>query len=173
MSVLDQAKAVLKTKQGKVIAVAGLGGLAWLYWTRGRSAGAATDDPGEVTTADRVPPAGAGATGDSNDSGRPKTNQDWIDQAVSRLMSPPHNKDSLAVYNALRKALDGLMVSSGEQQFVSLAIQLLGPPPEGMPPLNASPPAGGGGGGGGRPGRKPARIPEWNMPPIAGPDLPT
>lgn len=141
MSVLDDIRGGLQTKQGKTFALLAAGGLAWLWWSR-RQAGGGAVDPGEVTTTDRVPPAGGGGGGGQTGttSDRPTDNEQWLQRAVSVLSGPPYNNDPGTVYDALRRALDGLSITSAQQAIVSKAIGLIGSPPGGMPPLNSTQP---------------------------------
>lgn len=148
MSVLDEVKSTLQTKQGKVIAALAAGGLVWLWWNRGRAGAPATDDPGTVTTTDRVPGAVTGGNA-TVDGGRPETNQVWLDRALSVLTNPPYNYEAGAVFNALRLALDGSPITAAQQAIVSKAISVVGSPPEGMPPTNVTAPDSGGGTGDG------------------------
>lgn len=142
MSVLDDVKGGLKTPQGKAIAAVVTGGLAYLWWTRGR-AGVPAGDQGDVTTTDRVPAGGSGGGGGGQTgttADRPADNEAWLQRAVSVLSNPPYNNDPIAVYDALRRALDGLSITAAQQAMVSNAIGVVGSPPNGMPPLNTTAP---------------------------------
>lgn len=148
MSVVDEVKTAWKTPRGKTIMLVAAGGLTWFWWSRNRSSAATADGSTEVTTQDRIPAAtggggGGGGGGDTTtpDDARPKDNFTWLTKAVSALSSPPYNYDSVAVFNALTLFLGGLQVTTAQQAIVSAAIQLLGSPPEGAPPLNTAPPS--------------------------------
>lgn len=144
MSALDQVKTTLKTKEGKVLAALTAGGLAYLWWSRGRVAVSPADDELEDISSDRVPTymGGGGTTGedDAAPTGRPTNNEEWLKRAVSVLTNPPYNYDAGVVYNALRLALDGQPISSTQQAIVSQALMFVGSPPEGMPPTNVTAP---------------------------------
>lgn len=146
MSVADDLKGTWKSPRGKTLIMAAAGGLVALWWFKGRQAADATaTDPTTLTTQDRIPAAtGGGGSGGSStttaDDARPKDNATWLAKGVSALSNPPYNYDAISVFNALTLYLTGLQVTTTQQAIVSAAIQLLGSPPEGAPPLNTSPP---------------------------------
>lgn len=67
----------------------------------------------------------------------PLTNDQWINRAISYLMSRLVTAEF--AQSALMKAAGGEPMSIAEMAAVSLAMQALGPPPQGFPAMNAAP----------------------------------
>lgn len=139
-------------RRGLILAAGGVVLVGYLWWTRGRHLGEEelTDAEGFIVgePADRTRQPNAGPQSDptvGNDvqgDARPQNAEEWISRSVSTLSNPPYNMSSVAVYSALRKAIDGLPLTTAEAAIIEAAIRAWGTPPGGMPPLNIGAPAG-------------------------------
>lgn len=144
--VAGELREAFSGKRGKILILAGVVVVGYLYWTRARTGGGT--DPAATDAAAAAWDAGAaagtaGATGTpptvGNDvqtpgvTSRPQTNDQWLSRAVDLL--------GAGAFTALRKALDGQPLTQAESDLVSRAITAFGVPPEGMPALQLSSPA--------------------------------
>lgn len=139
--------------RGKILIGGGLLLVGFLVWSRRRggsllgspsdAGGAVTAVPGDRTRNPQSPPT-VGNDTQSDAGGRPQDAEAWISQCVDILSNPPYNKSATAVYNALRRALDGEPITETERALVEDAIRVRGTPPGGMPALNIKAPADGG-----------------------------
>jgi len=78
---------------------------------------------------------GGGYGGNSDD---PKTNDDWVRYATSFLVGRGQN--ALEVDTALRRYVNGLPMTTQDGAIVSMAILLVGPPPEPVAPADVTTP---------------------------------
>jgi hypothetical protein len=85
-----------------------------------------------------------GSTGqvEGDDDGRPLNNKEWADRAFDVLRARAY--DSVATVEAIRKFLNGDPVTSQEETMVGIALNELGPPPEGAPAISRAPTQSGG-----------------------------
>lgn len=143
-----EIKKAFSGDRGKILVLIGAGGALYLWWTRART----PSTPQDVTGPDGLHAPGAGSapggsTGSGEvpgpaapDSGRPKSNAEWLDKAVKILSNPPWNYSATGVWNAIMKAFEGSPISPMEENWIRAAMSALGSPPEGMPPLNITAP---------------------------------
>lgn len=145
---IDNVKEAFQGKRGKILLVGGGAAIVvYVWWTRRNGTpepAAAAADP---TTADgpsgRTPQTDPEVGNTSTGTLGPRkyaNNAEWLADGTSFLQgrgTPAGN-----AYDALTKALGGLQLTAQEISWVSQVIGALGPPPEGMPPLNAQAPPG-------------------------------
>lgn len=147
MSVGDDVKEAFSGKRGKVLLIGGglaiVGYVAYTRYTG--SASSDVIDPNEQTAVEtdsnRVPQTDpeVGNTSSGSTSSRPDTNAGWISQGTDFLIG--RGAGAGAANTALNKALEGSQLSAQEHAWVSQWIAVGGSPPDGMPPLQATPPA--------------------------------
>jgi hypothetical protein len=137
MSGLDNLREVFQGRRGVVLLAGGAVFAGYLYWTRGR-----TGTPALSAVPGDRPGTRAPSSPSSPDSEpgtrRPENNAEWLALAVDVLMG--RGTPGGIAFTALSKALAGQPLTAQEQALVSQAIQALGTPPGGMPPLNSTPP---------------------------------
>lgn len=85
-----------------------------------------------------VLPGGAAPAGDDVDAEEGDTNERWLKRAVAWLAAE-RGISAVNADTALRKALSGRDVTQAERLIVDAALTRWGTPPEGMPPLDATP----------------------------------
>lgn len=146
MGAVDTLRASWAGSGKKWIIGGAIVGAGYLWWTRSRDTGPSTSGAAQITdggsaVADPVTPAGGDYSPPAEAPERPSTNGEWLAAAVARLSAEPYNKSSVAVFNALTKALGGEGLTTAEMSIVETAITVLGSPPEGMPKLNLTSPA--------------------------------
>jgi fibronectin type III domain protein len=141
------AREAFTGKRGKVLIVVGVAAVGYLWWTRARHGGGASDADVAQAAADgydagvsapQSPPTVGndtqGDAGGSSGAGRPRDNAEWLRRGVDYLGT------GATAYTALSKALGGQQLTQAEADMVSRVIQWQGSPPEGMPPLNTTAP---------------------------------
>lgn len=139
---------------------AGLGGYGVGYGGYGGGYGGfVTDAYGNTCTA--LDPATGLCPVSGGTSGTPgqtsvTTNAQWVVEAENQL------GNTSTVQAALGYALSGQPVTQDQKDIFMEAVGLLGPPPQGYPPLNVT--GGGGGGGGGGPKPPPVVPPSPGAP---------
>lgn len=146
---VDSVKEAFQGKRGKILIVGGgIAIAAYVWWTRrnGTPEPAAPTDPTVADgpsgrTPQTDPEVGNTSTGSTSTGPRKYANDaDWLADGTSFLQG--RGTPSAAGYDALTKALGGLPLTTQQIGWVSQTISALGPPPGGMPPLNASAPPG-------------------------------
>jgi hypothetical protein len=145
VSVADDVKEAFEGKRGKVLIVGGgLAIAAYVWYTRANGTPEEVDpnatEPVVTEGSSRTPQTDPEVGNDVQGTpGKrvPANNAEWLADATAFLIGRGTNP--VTAYNTLNKALGGEPVSTQEQGLVAQAIQGIGSPPDGMPPINTAP----------------------------------